>query len=225
MHRSGIAPGDGAAACTRCIASCPASRRAGCTPTTATSATRTSTARAAASDAAFEPVARLRRELRARGLARAASGRRRHADVSRARAASGRRAEPRHLHLLGRGLRIAAAGPAVPARGARPDARREPPGPAAALPRPRAQGDRVGEPAPARAAAQSAGCHARDAQRGASRRRDAARRRASPSAMPVYGVPWHICPTVALYGAAVVIDGHRATGSWRVVARERALTV
>ena len=40
-----------------------------------------------------------------------------------------------------------------------------------------------------------------------------------------YGVPWHICPTVALYGAAVVIEGHRAAGSWRVVARERALTV
>ena len=40
-----------------------------------------------------------------------------------------------------------------------------------------------------------------------------------------YGVPWHICPTVALYGAAVVVDGHSATGSWRIVARERALTV
>jgi D-threonine aldolase len=40
-----------------------------------------------------------------------------------------------------------------------------------------------------------------------------------------YGIPWHICPTVALYGAAVVVDDHRATGSWRVVARERALTV
>ena len=40
-----------------------------------------------------------------------------------------------------------------------------------------------------------------------------------------YGVPWHICPTVALYGAAIVIDDHRATGSWRIVARERALTV
>jgi D-serine deaminase-like pyridoxal phosphate-dependent protein len=40
-----------------------------------------------------------------------------------------------------------------------------------------------------------------------------------------YGVPWHICPTVALYGAATVIDHGRAAGSWRVVARERALTV
>jgi D-serine deaminase-like pyridoxal phosphate-dependent protein len=40
-----------------------------------------------------------------------------------------------------------------------------------------------------------------------------------------YGIPWHICPTVALYGAATVIDDHRATGSWRVVARERAITV
>jgi D-serine deaminase-like pyridoxal phosphate-dependent protein len=41
-----------------------------------------------------------------------------------------------------------------------------------------------------------------------------------------YGVPWHICPTVALYGEAIVVDGRRcATGSWRVVARERSLTV
>jgi D-serine deaminase-like pyridoxal phosphate-dependent protein len=40
-----------------------------------------------------------------------------------------------------------------------------------------------------------------------------------------YGVPWHICPTVALYGAAIVVDRHTATASWRIVARERALTV
>jgi D-threonine aldolase len=40
-----------------------------------------------------------------------------------------------------------------------------------------------------------------------------------------YGVPWHICPTVALYGEAVVVDHQRAAGRWRVVARERALAV
>ena len=40
-----------------------------------------------------------------------------------------------------------------------------------------------------------------------------------------YGVPWHICPTVALYGEAVVVDRHRAAGRWRVIARERALAV
>ena len=40
-----------------------------------------------------------------------------------------------------------------------------------------------------------------------------------------YGIPWHICPTVALYGEAVVVDHHRVTGSWRVVARERTITV
>jgi D-serine deaminase-like pyridoxal phosphate-dependent protein len=40
-----------------------------------------------------------------------------------------------------------------------------------------------------------------------------------------YGVPWHICPTVALYGEAVVVDRRRAAGRWRVVARERALAV
>jgi D-serine deaminase-like pyridoxal phosphate-dependent protein len=41
----------------------------------------------------------------------------------------------------------------------------------------------------------------------------------------LYGIPWHVCPTVALYGQAVVIrDGH-AGDRWRVTARERMITV
>jgi D-threonine aldolase len=40
-----------------------------------------------------------------------------------------------------------------------------------------------------------------------------------------YGVPWHICPTVALHAEAVVIDGRRATARWRVASRDRQLTV
>jgi D-serine deaminase-like pyridoxal phosphate-dependent protein len=41
---------------------------------------------------------------------------------------------------------------------------------------------------------------------------------------PLYGVPWHICPTVALYAEAVtVIDGH-AAGRWQIAARARKLT-
>ena len=41
----------------------------------------------------------------------------------------------------------------------------------------------------------------------------------------LYGVPWHVCPTVALHAMAVVITDHRATGSWPVVARDRKLTI
>jgi D-serine deaminase-like pyridoxal phosphate-dependent protein len=41
----------------------------------------------------------------------------------------------------------------------------------------------------------------------------------------LYGIPWHICPTVALHAAAVVVrDGH-AAGRWEVSARARTLTV
>ncbi len=40
-----------------------------------------------------------------------------------------------------------------------------------------------------------------------------------------YGVPWHICPTVALYAEAVVIKEGKAQGTWKVDARDRKLTV
>ncbi|MBI3876182.1 MAG: D-TA family PLP-dependent enzyme [Verrucomicrobia bacterium] len=42
---------------------------------------------------------------------------------------------------------------------------------------------------------------------------------------PVYGIPWHICPTVALHSQAVVVRNGRAEAKWQVVARERVLTV
>lgn len=41
----------------------------------------------------------------------------------------------------------------------------------------------------------------------------------------LYGVPWHICPTVALHSQVVVVKGDRATTRWKVVARERILSV
>jgi D-serine deaminase-like pyridoxal phosphate-dependent protein len=41
----------------------------------------------------------------------------------------------------------------------------------------------------------------------------------------LYGVPFHVCPTVALYSEAVTVEGHLATGAWPVVARERKLSV
>jgi D-serine deaminase-like pyridoxal phosphate-dependent protein len=40
-----------------------------------------------------------------------------------------------------------------------------------------------------------------------------------------YGIPWHICPTVALHNYAVVIRNGRACGRWDVVARARQLTI
>jgi D-serine deaminase-like pyridoxal phosphate-dependent protein len=41
----------------------------------------------------------------------------------------------------------------------------------------------------------------------------------------LYGIPWHVCPTVALHGTAVVVRDGRAVDRWRVTARERTLTV
>jgi D-serine deaminase-like pyridoxal phosphate-dependent protein len=40
-----------------------------------------------------------------------------------------------------------------------------------------------------------------------------------------YGIPWHVCPTVALHGQAIVIRNHRAVDRWHVTARERMITV
>lgn len=41
----------------------------------------------------------------------------------------------------------------------------------------------------------------------------------------IYGIPWHICPTVALHSQAVVVRNGRAGEKWPVTARERVLTV
>jgi len=41
----------------------------------------------------------------------------------------------------------------------------------------------------------------------------------------LYGVPWHICPTVALHAEAIVIQNGRAAGAWKVAARDRRLTI
>jgi 3-hydroxy-D-aspartate aldolase len=41
----------------------------------------------------------------------------------------------------------------------------------------------------------------------------------------LYGIPWHICPTVALHGEAVVIRNQRAEDRWKITARDRRLTV
>ena len=39
----------------------------------------------------------------------------------------------------------------------------------------------------------------------------------------LYGVPWHICSTVALYDKAVIVRGARAEEAWPIVARGRGL--
>jgi len=39
----------------------------------------------------------------------------------------------------------------------------------------------------------------------------------------LYGVPWHVCPTVALYQEAVMVEAHRIVDTWPVTARHRRL--
>jgi D-serine deaminase-like pyridoxal phosphate-dependent protein len=46
-----------------------------------------------------------------------------------------------------------------------------------------------------------------------------------PVGTPVYGVPWHVCPTVALHAEAVVVSDGRASARWPIVARARTLTI
>ncbi|GAC1439101.1 MAG: D-TA family PLP-dependent enzyme [Sediminibacterium sp.] len=41
----------------------------------------------------------------------------------------------------------------------------------------------------------------------------------------LYGVPVHICPTVALYDTAVVVDHNKIAGNWKVVARVRKISI
>jgi D-threonine aldolase len=41
----------------------------------------------------------------------------------------------------------------------------------------------------------------------------------------LYGVPVHICPTVALYDKAVVVENNEVTDTWQVTARNRVITI
>jgi D-serine deaminase-like pyridoxal phosphate-dependent protein len=40
-----------------------------------------------------------------------------------------------------------------------------------------------------------------------------------------YGLPFHICPTVALYERAVVIENHNTSSEWKIIARDRKINV
>jgi D-serine deaminase-like pyridoxal phosphate-dependent protein len=46
-----------------------------------------------------------------------------------------------------------------------------------------------------------------------------------PVGAPFYGIPWHVCPTVALHDHAVVVRDGRATETWQVVGRTRLITI
>lgn len=41
----------------------------------------------------------------------------------------------------------------------------------------------------------------------------------------VYGIPTHICPTVALYEDTYIIENHKIIDNWKILARRRSLTV
>jgi D-serine deaminase-like pyridoxal phosphate-dependent protein len=41
----------------------------------------------------------------------------------------------------------------------------------------------------------------------------------------LYGIPWHICPTVALHSEAWLVENNRAVERWPIVARARRLTI
>jgi len=41
----------------------------------------------------------------------------------------------------------------------------------------------------------------------------------------LYGLPVHICPTVALYDHALIEKNNQVTGEWKIIARDRKITV
>lgn len=41
----------------------------------------------------------------------------------------------------------------------------------------------------------------------------------------LYGLPYHICPTVALYERAITIENDRIAGEWRNIARDREISI
>ena len=41
----------------------------------------------------------------------------------------------------------------------------------------------------------------------------------------LYGVPVHICPTVALYDEAMVVENNYVIEAWKVAARGRKISV
>lgn len=42
---------------------------------------------------------------------------------------------------------------------------------------------------------------------------------------PLFGIPWHICPTVDRHDTVYVVNDHKVTGQWNVEARKRKITI
>ncbi|MES2063884.1 MAG: D-TA family PLP-dependent enzyme [Bacteroidota bacterium] len=41
----------------------------------------------------------------------------------------------------------------------------------------------------------------------------------------LYGLPYHVCPSVALYERAITIENKLVTGEWKTIARDRKITI
>ena len=41
----------------------------------------------------------------------------------------------------------------------------------------------------------------------------------------LYGVPGHICPTVALYEKALIVKKNTVENEWKVIARDRKISI
>ena len=41
----------------------------------------------------------------------------------------------------------------------------------------------------------------------------------------IYGMPYHVCPTVALYERAIAIEDNKTSGEWKNIARDRRITI
>ncbi len=41
----------------------------------------------------------------------------------------------------------------------------------------------------------------------------------------LYGIPIHICPTVALYDLAITVSDHRVSGVWNIISRRRKINI
>ena len=41
----------------------------------------------------------------------------------------------------------------------------------------------------------------------------------------LYGIPYHICPTVALYERAYTVKKNKVKGEWKTIARDRKITI
>ncbi|MGZ3928307.1 MAG: D-TA family PLP-dependent enzyme [Mucilaginibacter sp.] len=41
----------------------------------------------------------------------------------------------------------------------------------------------------------------------------------------LYGLPYHVCPTIALYERAIIIENNKVSGEWRNIARDRKINI